>query len=127
MHSWGSRVSNVTIEALDENGRPLIGAGAPTIAVATSDHSRLTVTPVRNTYGTFALRATLVPGAAPCNACRVVRPGKAQLDVSVTAKTGGVKHFSVPVDVLAQDRRDIAQSAAQSKPRRCRRSAAILR
>jgi NHL repeat len=99
LHLWGSRVSNVTIEALDESGRPLTGAGAPTIAVTTSDHARFTVNPVRNTYGTFALQATLAPGAPPCSACRVVRPGMAQLDVSVTGKTGGVKHFSVPVDV----------------------------
>jgi hypothetical protein len=99
LHLWGSRPSNVTIEALDETGRPLTGAGAPDIAVTTKDRTRLTVTPVRSTYGTFALQATLAPGMAPCSGCHVVRPGIAQLDVSVTPKAGGVKHFSVPVDV----------------------------
>jgi hypothetical protein len=99
LHLWGQQPSNVAIVALDANGKPLTGAEAPDIAVATPDLSRLTVTPVRNSYGTFALHAAVTAGASPCSTCRVVRPGLVKLDVSVTPKNGVVRHFSLPVEI----------------------------
>jgi NHL repeat len=96
---WGPQPSNLAIAALDAGGKPLMGNGAPAIAVATQDRSRLTVTPVRNAYGTFTLQAALTAGTSPCSGCRVVRPGTVMLDVSVTPKNGIARHFPIAVDI----------------------------
>jgi hypothetical protein len=99
LHLWGRKAASVTFAALDANGKPLSGASAPNIAVSSGDENRVTIAPVRNAYGTFALQAKLTAGSSPCLACRVVRPGLVQLDVAVTPKNGAVRHFTVPLEL----------------------------
>jgi sugar lactone lactonase YvrE len=94
---WGSGAQRIAVNALDIDGNPIIGPGAPTIAVTSNNTSKLTVLPGTNQPNVFTLRAPT--SGSPS----VVTPGLVDLTVALTPpSTGGGNLFPnqlVPVRI----------------------------
>jgi hypothetical protein len=94
---WGKDAQQLGIEARDADGNAIVGPGAPTISVTSSNTGKLTVTsPSSSTPNIATLQATVSGTPA------VVAPGAYDLTVHVTpaaASGGSALALTVPVTV----------------------------
>lgn len=96
---WGKTPRQLIVRALDSQGKPVTGSGAPAISIVSKSPSRLTVA-AATLPGRFTLAAvTAADTASTCPACLVVRPGTARLAITLTPKSGRAQHVSVTVTV----------------------------
>jgi sugar lactone lactonase YvrE len=94
---WGATAEKVTVEPLDADGNPIVGLGAPSIAVTSSAATlKVTTAPTASAPNLFALQAKTSGTPA------AVTPGVVNVSVALTAPASGggnAATFTVPVTI----------------------------